>query len=53
MLDLTQLRKEIDDIDRQIVKLFEKRMAVSEKVARFKIETGKPVFDPRHQESIH
>lgn len=54
MLDLTQLRKEIDDIDRQIVKLFEKRMAVSEKVARFKIETGKPVFDPvREKEKLN
>ncbi len=33
----------------QIVRLFEERMAVSEKVARFKIETGKPVFDPERE----
>ena len=46
MLDLTQLRNEIDSIDDQIVRLFEERMAVSEKVARFKIKAGKPVFDP-------
>lgn len=46
MLDLTQLRDEIDSIDDQIVRLFEERMAVSEKVARFKIKAGKPVFDP-------
>ncbi len=49
MLDLTQLRDEIDSIDGQIVRLFEERMAVSEKVARFKIETGKPVFDPKRE----
>ena len=49
MLDLTQLREEIDSIDDQIVRLFEERMAVSEKVARFKIETGKPVFDPERE----
>ena len=39
-------RQSIDD---QIVRLFEERMAVSEKVARFKIETGKPVFDPERE----
>ena len=49
MLDLTQLRDKIDDIDSQIVRLFEERMAVAEKVARFKIETGKPVFDPQRE----
>ena len=49
MLDLTQLREKIDSIDDQIVRLFEERMAVSEKVARFKIETGKPVFDPERE----
>ena len=49
MLDLTKLREEIDSIDDQIVRLFEERMAVSEKVARFKIETGKPVFDPERE----
>ena len=49
MLDLTQLREEIDSIDDQIVRLFEERMAVSEKVARFKIETGEPVFDPERE----
>ena len=49
MLDLTQLRDKIDNIDSQIVRLFEERMAVAEKVARFKIETGKPVFDPQRE----
>lgn len=49
MLDLTQLREQIDDIDDQIVRLFEERMSVAEKVARFKIQTGKPVFDPQRE----
>ena len=31
MLDLTQLRDEIDHIDDQIVRLFEERMAVAER----------------------
>ena len=44
MLDLQEMRKEIDVIDDQIVKLFEKRMSNAEHVAKFKIENNKPVF---------
>ena len=32
-MDLSQLRQQIDTIDRQIVDLYEKRMAVSRQVA--------------------
>ena len=45
MSDLTKIREEIDAIDSQIVELFEKRMTLSENVARYKIENKKPVFD--------
>ena len=45
MPDLQDLRKEIDAIDDQITSLFEKRMAIAEQVAQFKIENEKPVFD--------
>ena len=43
--NLQDLRKEIDAIDDQITSLFEKRMAIAEQVAQFKIENEKPVFD--------
>ena len=43
--NLQDLRKEIDAIDDQITSLFEKRMAIAEQVAQFKIENKKPVFD--------
>ena len=33
MRDLAELRKEIDEIDIQMVKLFEQRMAVSEELS--------------------
>ena len=42
--NLQDLRKEIDDIDEQMTALFEKRMAIAEQVARFKIENKKPVL---------
>ena len=49
MSDLTKIREEIDAIDSQIVELFEKRMTLSENVARYKIENKKPVFDRERQ----
>ena len=52
-MDLSQLRQQIDTIDRQIVDLYEERMDVSRQVAEYKIETGKKVFDKqREQETI-
>ena len=37
-MDLSQLRQQIDTIDRQIVNLYEERMDVSRQVAEYKIE---------------
>ena len=36
-MDLGQLRERIDDIDKQIVSLYEERMDVSRQVAEYKI----------------
>ena len=44
-------RERIDEIDRQIVGLYEKRMDVSRQVAEYKIETGKKVFDKEREEA--
>ena len=49
MRDLLELRGQIDEIDSAIVELFEKRMAVSEEVAQYKISTGKKVFDKERE----
>lgn len=45
MNDLIKLRDQIDQIDKEIVSLYEKRMQIANDVARFKIRTGKKVFD--------
>lgn len=45
MLDLLQIRGELDELDAQLVQLLEKRLQLCEDVAAFKIETGKPVLD--------
>lgn len=41
MRDLLELRDEIDQIDSQIVDLYERRMAISEEVAEYKIACRK------------
>ena len=44
MLDIDKLRNEIDDIDKQIIELFEKRMDVVLNVAKYKMERNLPIF---------
>ncbi|MBO5031487.1 MAG: prephenate dehydratase [Lachnospiraceae bacterium] len=49
-MDLSELRVELDGIDRKIVELYEKRMDVCRQVAAYKIETGKRVFDKEREQ---
>lgn len=49
-MDLLELRNQLDGIDKSIVELYEKRMAVCEQVAAYKIETGKRVFDKEREQ---
>lgn len=48
-MDLLELRGQIDEIDKQIVDLYEKRMEISKGVAEYKISTGKKVFDRQRE----
>ena len=49
-MDLQDLRKEIDAVDKQIVELYEKRMDIAAQVADFKISAGKKVFDKQRED---
>lgn len=49
MKDLKEIRKEIDDIDSQLVALYEKRMELTAGVAEYKISTGKQVLDKERE----
>lgn len=51
MSELDQYRAEIDEIDKKIVELYERRMAVTEKVASYKIREGKRVLDPEREKA--
>lgn len=53
-MDLSDYRKEIDEIDEEMTRLFEKRMDVSVKVAEYKIKNKLPIFNGgREAEVIH
>lgn len=49
---LESLRKQIDEIDKQIVSLLAKRMKVVKKVGRFKKKNNIPVFDKSRWEKV-
>lgn len=52
-LNLTEIRQRIDEIDTEIVNLFEDRLAVCREVAEYKIENHKNVLDrEREQQKI-
>jgi len=48
-MDLIELREQIDGIDARIVELYEKRMEICGKVAEYKVNTGKKVFDRQRE----
>lgn len=45
MTELSNLRKQLDEIDARMVELYEQRMEISKGVAEYKLGTGKPVLD--------
>lgn len=49
MRELQEIRPDIDRVDRELVRLFEERMALCREVAEFKINSGKKVFDPQRE----
>ena len=52
MKDLNELRQEIDVIDRQLVALFEQRMAVTRNGGLYKLANGIPVLDRSREEQV-
>ena len=50
--DLSDVRTEIDSIDKQILDLFVQRMHAAEKVAAVKKRSGAPIFQPEREQAI-
>ena len=51
-MELSQLRQQIDDIDRQLTELFKKRMNVSAAVAEYKKQNGMNVLDSSRERAL-
>lgn len=51
MATLEELREQLDQIDDQLVKLYEERMAVCEQVGAYKVHTGKKVLDKQREKN--
>ena len=52
MKDLKQCRQEIDEIDKQLIKLFEKRMSLSKEVVTYKLVHDMEIFQPKREHEV-
>lgn len=52
MNDLDNLRKQIDEIDTELVKLFERRMEQSLQIAEYKIRENIPILDEEREKAV-
>ena len=50
--DLAELRTQINDVNDEMLRLFERRMEISAQIAAAKRAMGKPVFDPARERAI-
>lgn len=52
MEDISLIRQEIDNIDKELTQLFERRMAISKDVAEYKRANGLPVLNLKREEEV-
>lgn len=52
MRELEDIRRELDAVDRDMVSLFERRMALAGQVAAYKLAHGLPVLDSSREEQV-
>lgn len=52
MKELAELRQELDQLDGELVALFEKRMAISRQVAQYKLAHDLPVLDSGREAQV-
>lgn len=50
MKDLLEIRQEIDEIDQELVRLYQQRMGLAEEVAAYKIANHKNVYDKEREQ---
>jgi len=51
-MDLSEIRKEIDRVDADLMKAFLERMELSEQVAAYKLERGIPILNREREKAV-
>ncbi|MGN0169578.1 MAG: chorismate mutase [Lachnospiraceae bacterium] len=51
-MEIKELREEIDHLDRELLKLFLKRMQVSEAVAEYKMEHNLEILNAKREQEV-
>ena len=51
-MDITDWRKQIDDLDEQIVHLISQRAAAAKAIGSLKRETLQPVYEPQREQAV-
>jgi len=49
---LAGLRDRIDEIDRQLIELLNRRTSIVEEIGRIKHDAGLPVYEPRREDQV-
>lgn len=49
---LAGLRDKVDEIDRQLIELLNKRTSVVEEIGRVKHDAGLPIYEPRREDQV-
>ncbi|CAM2900056.1 chorismate mutase [Hathewaya histolytica] len=52
MEDIKNIRREIDNIDKELVRIFEERLNLSLKVMEYKKERSLPILDKNREEQV-
>ena len=51
-MDIHMLREQINEVDQELVRAFEKRMHIALEIAKYKKENGLPVYDPVREAAV-
>lgn len=51
-MDLKELRKQINEIDDEILSLYLKRMNISKQIGQYKKEHNLPIYDTKREEEL-
>ena len=52
-MNLQEIRKSVDDVDNEIVRLYKKRMSLCDEIGEYKKKNNMPIYDPvREKEKL-